>query len=85
MYTGSVNATVYFYGSVLVLAAMLFLPVSRLVWTLSVRRLQRRTGTAPDDAQSRGQLVRARFIAALLCLAFSFLFNLNLLGSPGHG
>lgn len=85
MYTEGVNATVYFYGSVLLLAAMLFFPVSRLVWALSLRRLERRSGAAANHSESRGQMVRARFIAALLCLAFSFLFNLNLLGSPAHG
>ena len=77
--------TVYFYGSVLVLAAMLFYPVSRLVWVLSVRRLHRKTGVAPDESESRGQMVRARFIAALLCLAFSYVFNLNLIGPASHG
>lgn len=77
--------TVYFYGSVLVLAALLFFPVSRLVWVLSVRRLQRKTGAVPDETESRGQMIRARFIAALLCLAFSYLFNLNLIGPSTHG
>jgi len=80
-----VSDTVYFYGSVLVLAAMLFFPVSRLVWVLSVRRLQRKSGTTPDEAEHHGQMVRARFIAALLCLVFSYLFNLNLIGPVSHG
>ncbi|MDJ0861501.1 MAG: hypothetical protein QNJ87_15385 [Gammaproteobacteria bacterium] len=75
----------YFVISVLVLAALLYLPVSKLIWVVSVRRLQRKLGRELDEAEVRGQAKRARFIALLLCLPFSYLFNLNLLGLPGHG
>ncbi len=75
----------YFVISVLVLAALLYLPVSKLIWVVSVRRLQRKLGRELDEAEVRGQAKRARFIAFLLCLPFSYLFNLNLLGLPGHG
>lgn len=106
----------YFSFSVGVLALLLFFPLSRLIWVLSVRRLQRRRAveatssrspaamtanptqapaadrTAPDRAaqvlspgEIAGQLSRARFLAVFVSLAFSFLFNLQLLGWPGHG
>ena len=75
----------YFVISVLVLTALLFFPVSKLIWVLSVRRLQRKLGRELDEAESQGQAKRARFIAVLLCLPFSYLFNLNPLGMPGHG
>ncbi len=76
---------VYFVISVLVLAALLYFPVSKLIWVVSVRRLQRKLGRALDEAEVQGQARRARVIAVLLCLPFSYLFNLNLLGLPGHG
>ncbi len=73
----------FFALSVLVLAALLFFPLSSLVWALSVRRLERRTGSPLGEEALRGQRARARFIAVLLAVAFSFLYNLHLLGA-GH-
>jgi hypothetical protein len=75
----------WFLISVVVLAALLFLPVSKLIWVLSVRRLQRRSGRELSEAEVEGQLKRARVIAAFLTLVFSLLFNANLLGMPGNG
>lgn len=75
----------YFALSVLVLASLLFFPASKLIWVLSVRRLQRKLQKELNDEELRGQLIRARFIAVFLCLGFSFLFNLQLLGWPGNG
>lgn len=75
----------FFTLSVVVLAALLFLPVSRLVWVLSVRRLERKRGQALDDAERRGQRVRARIIGLLLVIFFSLLFNAATLGVPGRG
>jgi len=75
----------YFIVSVSVLTALLFLPVSKLIWVLSVRRLQRREQRELALEEIHGQLARARFLALLLSLIFSFLFNLQLLGLPGHG
>lgn len=77
--------TGYFVASVLILAALLFFPVSKLLWVLSVRRLQRRTGRELSAEELDGQLVRARFIAVLVVLLFSYLFNLSLLGGGGAG
>ena len=76
---------VYFVLSVLVLAVALFFPISKLIWVLSVRRLQRKLKTELTDADTQGQLARARFLAVLVSLAFSFLFNLSLLGWPANG
>ncbi len=76
---------VYFVVSVLVLAALLFVPASKLIWVLSVRRLQRKLGRELNQAEIQGQLRRARVIAVLVCLPFAYLFTLNLVGMPGHG
>jgi len=75
----------YFYGSVLVLALLLFFPASRLIWVLSVRRLERKLGRRLRDAELEGQLRRARVVTVPLALAFSWLFNVNLIGLPGGG
>ncbi|MDP6517418.1 MAG: hypothetical protein QF926_12470 [Alphaproteobacteria bacterium] len=64
------------YGiSTVVLAALLFIPASKLIWVLSVRRLERKGGRALNDAERQGQQTRARVIAAVLCVVFAALFN----------
>ncbi len=61
------------------LAAALWIPASRLVWTLSVRRLERRAKRRLDAAEIAGQKRRAGFIAFLVVVPFAFLFNFWLL------
>ena len=75
----------YYWVSVLVLAGLLLWPVSRLVWALSVRRLERRRGAALSEAESRGQLGRAWFVAIIVCVLFSALFNYQLLDMAAYG
>jgi len=75
----------YYAVSVAVLAGLLFLPVSKLVWVMSVRRLERRLGQPLSDQERQGQLNRARFLAIVLCVAFSALFNYQLLDVASHG
>jgi hypothetical protein len=74
--------TLWFYGWSALLAAMLFIPVSKLVWTLSVRRQERKVERKLDEDEIRGQLRRARFIALFLVVPFALLFNANVFGSP---
>ena len=76
--------TAYFYISVLVLAGLLFIPASKLIWVMSVRRLQRKTSHELSESEIQGQKNRARIIALVLVGVFSWFFNLNLLGL-GHG
>lgn len=75
----------YYWLSVVVLAALLFLPVSKLVWVMSVRRLERKGGRALTEKERLGQLNRARFIAVILCGLFSALFNYQILDMSAHG
>lgn len=67
------------------LAVALFFPVSKLVWVLSVRRLERRLGHPLSEPDRHGQLNRARFVAIVVCVAFSALFNYHLLDMSSHG
>lgn len=75
----------YYWLSVAVLAALLFMPVSQLVWVLSVRRLQRKLGQPLSEAERLGQRNRARFIAAILCVIFSAFFNFQILNMAAYG
>jgi hypothetical protein len=73
-----------FYLWVILLAALLFYPVSKLIWVLSVRRLQRRLQRELTEEEIKGQLNRARFITVFLVLFFSWLYNIYTLGPPGR-
>lgn len=70
---------VHFWLSVLVLAALLVWPAGKLIWVLSVRRLQRRERRELSTEEAAGQRGRAYFIAVLVCFVFSLLFNYSLL------
>lgn len=76
---------IYFVGSVLLLAILLWFPISKLVWIISVRRLQKKLRAELPQAEIDGQYARARFIAIFVSLIFSFLFNAQLLGIPVNG
>jgi hypothetical protein len=79
------RAMVYFTVSFLILTALLFFPVSKLVWVLSVRRLERRLQRKLSEEEIEGQLRRARLIAVFVALVFSFLFSANIIGIPANG
>ena len=70
---------------VVLLAALLFWPMSKLVWVLSVRRLQRKLARTLDEKEIAGQIMRARVISAFVSLLFSFLYNASTIGLPGDG
>lgn len=67
--------------STLILAALLFFPVSKMIWALSSRRLHRRLDRELTKDELKGQLQRARVVAAVLVLLFAYLFNSKLMGS----
>ena len=69
----------YYLISVIILALLLYYPVNKMIFVLSVRRLERRIGKQLNDDQKNGQLKRSRFISIILILFFSFLFNMNIL------
>ena len=69
----------YYLISVIILALLLYYPVNKMIFVLSVRRLERRIGKQLNDDQKNGQLKRSRFISIILILCFSCLFNLNIL------
>jgi len=70
---------------VLLLAALLFWPMSKLVYVLSVRRLQRKLERPLNDKEIAGQLNRARVVSVFVSVLFSYLYNLSTIGMPGGG
>ena len=79
------SPSVFFVVSVLLLAVLLFFPVSKLIWALSVRRLQRKMQRELSEQETQGQLRRARILAVFIAVIFSFLFNAHLIGVPSNG
>ena len=70
---------IYQFGSVLLLTALLFFPISKLIWVLSVRRLQRKQEHPLSQQEIHAQQKRARIIGFFVALAFSYFFHLNVL------
>ena len=67
-----------FEVAVIVLALLIFLPTTKLIWVWSVRRLERRLQRELTEEERAGQLNRARFIGAIISLVFSWGFNTHL-------
>ena len=70
---------------VLLLTVLMFWPVSNLIWTVSVRRKQKKLQTELSKDEIRAQKQRARFISVVICFVFSILYNLSRLGVPTDG
>ena len=67
----------FYLLSVTFLAILLYYPVNKLIFILSVRRYEKKVGKTLSDEELRGQLIRSRFITIILIIFFSSLFNLN--------
>ncbi len=72
----------YFLFSFLILALLLFFPASKLIWVMSVRRLQKKSNVTLTEKEINGQKTRARIIAIVVVLIFSYLFNISLGMNP---
>ena len=64
------------------LGVALFFPVRHLIWVLSVRRVERRTGELPGEQDKDSMKRRAGFTSALLCLAFAAVYVQVMFGEP---
>ena len=69
----------FYLLSVIILTLLLYYPVNKLIFVLSVRRLEKKTGKNLSIMEKSGQLKRSRFISIILILLFSCLFNINIL------
>ena len=69
----------YFYiVSVIVLVLLLYIPVNKMIYVLSVRRLSRKINSNLSETQLKGQLIRSRFITIIVLFIFSCLFNFKI-------
>ena len=69
---------IFYLLSVILLSILLYYPVNKLIFILSVRRFEKKIGDTLNDKELKGQLVRSRFISIILIIIFSSLFNLNI-------
>ncbi len=76
-----IDGTTYFLFWFLLVAVLLYFPVTQWIWVLSVRRLQRKMERELSEEELAGQKQRARVIAAVICPVFSFFFNSATLGA----
>ena len=74
----------FFTASWVLLAVLLFYPVYKLVFVLSVRRMRKKLERELSDDEIAGQKNRARVLAVILVFGFSFLFNIQTVGLPGR-
>ena len=58
---------------IILLSAVLFFPVRKLIWTLYVRKKQKAQKTVSDD-EKKYLKKRATFTSVLLCIVFSYLY-----------
>jgi hypothetical protein len=64
----------------LILALLLFFPIRKIIWVMTVRRAQRKGGAEDEDEQKR-LFRRAGVTAALLSFLFSLAYTNYLFGS----
>ena len=72
------NEDVFFLAGIVLLSIALYFPVNKMIWVLSVRRLERKYKKKLTDVERKLQLNRARFISIILVIIFSYFFNLKL-------
>ena len=65
----------FYLFSIIILSIILYYPVNKLIYVLSVRRLEKKTQNKLVAEELKGQLVRSRFITIIIVLIFSSLFN----------
>ncbi len=66
--------------SIIVLVAVLYYPVYRLILTVSVGRLQKKKNAILNEEEIKGQSRRAHFITIILLPLFSYIYNTHLMG-----
>jgi hypothetical protein len=66
----------------LVLGALLFLPVRRLIWMMSANRAARKTGERPGEEELARLKRRAGVTAFLVCYVFAVLYAYTIIRTP---
>ena len=71
----AMSAKYFYILSVFLLSLLLYFPVNKLIYVLSVRRLEKKTSSKLTEIDLKGQLIRSRVISIILVILFSGLFN----------
>ena len=72
---------IFFWGTSLLLAVLLYFPVANLIWVMRVRGLERRLGRTGSEDERQAERRRARIIGGIVAITFAFIFNRVLLSS----
>ena len=72
------SANYFYIFSVIILVILLYIPVNKMIYILSVRRLSKKMNSNLSETQLKGQLNRSRFITIILLCLFSCLFNFKI-------
>ncbi len=65
----------WYWGSSLALALLLFFPVEKMLWVMRVRSAERRLKRVTTPEERGEERRKARSIAGIIVISFSFLFN----------
>lgn len=77
--TNPTGIILWYWGSTLVLAVLLYFPIRKLIWVASIRRLERHQGRPATDQERAERLRIARILAAMIAVTFAFLYNRTLM------
>ena len=69
------SVQLWYWGSSLVLAILLFFPVEKMLWVMRVRSAARRLKRVTTPEERNEERRKARSIAGIIVISFSFLFN----------
>ncbi len=71
----TVGSLMWFWLTTLVLAVALFFPVNKMVWVVSVRRMERKLARVTTDEEREKLRRRSRILTSIIVVTFAFLFN----------
>ena len=69
------SVLLWYWGSSLVLALLLFFPVEKMLWVLRIRSAERRLKRSTNQEERDEERRKARSISGIIVISFSFLFN----------
>ena len=69
------SVVLWYWGSSLVMALLLFFPVEKMLWVLRIRIAERRLKRATNQEERDEERRKARSISGIIVISFSFLFN----------
>ncbi len=69
----------YYWVTSLLFALLLFFPTSKLIWSLRVRKAEKKLQRVTSEEERQREKKIARFISVIVTIVFALLFNRNLL------